>query len=199
MYDYISRGPDGLGILIADVAGHGIPAALIASMVKMAFSLQTGRLADTSGMLASLNGALLEKCDYQFVTAGYAYIDAAARSLHYSRAGHLPALVVRARDATVAALSPQGKLLALFEDISIQSARIDLEPGDLVFLCTDGLVECCNPSGEPFGMERLAGALGENAGKGPEALVGYLVELIREWRGDAEFEDDVTMVAAGIE
>ncbi|MBN1531722.1 MAG: SpoIIE family protein phosphatase [Spirochaetes bacterium] len=196
IYDFIQRDPGGLGMLIADVAGHGIPAALISSMVKMAFSLQRIPLQDTAGMLSSLNGALAGKCGYRFVTAGYAYIDAAAGRLFYSKAGHHPALVCRGRDRSVESLSPHGRIMALFDSIDAEAAECPLEPGDTVLLFTDGLVECAGTGGEMFGMNRVMDLLRRHSPGGPDEMVDSLVEAIRAWRGNDDFDDDVTMVAA---
>jgi two-component system, sensor histidine kinase ChiS len=195
IYDFIERGTGELGILISDVAGHGIPAALISSMLKMAFSLQALPLRDTAGMLSSLNTALAGKCGYRFVTAGYACIDTASGRLFYSKAGHYPALVCRGSDRSIVTLSPRGKVMGLFDEIGVETGECPLEPGDTVLLFTDGLVECAAPSGEMFDMARVEELLCRHSPEGPGALVSAMAGALRAWHGGDDFEDDVTLLA----
>ncbi len=195
IFDFLTNENGDLGILVADVAGHGIPAALVSSMVKMAFSLQTIPNSDTAGMMESLNVALLGKCGYQFITAGYAYIDAASGRLGYSRAGHYPALVCRAGSSEVESLYPHGRLLALFPDVNIEASYSDLGPGDMLLLYTDGVVECANPKRAMFGMEGIIQFLANNRDFEPEEFVIKLIEELQNWSAGTEFEDDVTIVA----
>ena len=113
-YDFLLADDQHAGLLIADVSGHGVPAALIASMVKMAATSQRSQAAHPAALLAGMNAALCGNTQGQYVTAAYVYLDAQSRELHYSAAGH-PAMLLF-RDGGVIEIAENGMLLAAIED-----------------------------------------------------------------------------------
>ena len=118
--------------MIADVSGHGVHAALIASIVKLAAASQRALADEPSRFLAGMNSALFGNTQNQFVTAAYVYLDSASRELHYSAAGHPPMLLLRNRRITEGA--GNGLILAAFDFATYPNATHRLEPGDRILL-----------------------------------------------------------------
>jgi len=113
-YHFLIADEGGLGVLVADVSGHGVPAALSASMVKVAIHAQSEHLRNPADVLNGLNSILCGTLHGQFVTAAYAFIDVAQRQLSYSGAGHPPLLLWRAREAKVRSIEQNGLMLGMF-------------------------------------------------------------------------------------
>jgi phosphoserine phosphatase RsbU/P len=145
-YDFIVADDKQAGLLIADVSGHGVPAALIASMVKLAATSQRAQAADPSSFLAGMNSALLGNTQNQFVTAAYVHLDSEARELRYSAAGHPPMLLLR--QGSVREIEENGLMLAAFDFAKYSNAAHGLEPGDRLLLYTDGILEATDAFGE---------------------------------------------------
>jgi phosphoserine phosphatase RsbU/P len=192
-YDFIEL-PDGrLGVLVADVSGHGVPAALIASMLKMAFVSHAPAAADPAEMLTKLNGALYGHFSSHFVTAVYAVIDSAAGTMTYSAAAHPPMLVRRANGG-VDELSENGLMLGAFDFAQYATASTSLGIGDQVLLYTDGLAEGSNEVDEEFGIERLKGCFDGGA----ERSLDRVFAKTNEWTAKVPQQDDLTAVVVGM-
>ena len=144
-YDFIVADDRQAGLLIADVSGHGVPAALIASMVKLAATSQRAEAADPSSFLAGMNTALLGNTQNQFVTAAYVHLDSESQELRYSAAGHPPMLLLR--QGSVRPIEENGLMLAAFDFAKYSNVTHRLEPGDRLLLYTDGIVEAADASG----------------------------------------------------
>jgi sigma-B regulation protein RsbU (phosphoserine phosphatase) len=192
-YDFIEL-PDGrLGVLVADVSGHGVPAALIASMLKMAFVSHAPAAADPAEMLTKLNGALYGHFSSHFVTAVYAVIDTAARTMTYSAAAHPPVLVRRG-DGSVDELSENGLMLGAFDFAQYANASTKFGIGDQVLLYTDGLAEGSNEVDEEFGIERLKGSFDGGA----ELSLNRVFAKTGTWTAKVPQQDDLTAVVVGM-
>lgn len=189
-YDYIVADDRRVGLLIADVSGHGVPAALIASMVKLAAASQRAVAADPSRFLSGMNSALLGNTQNQFVTAAYVHLNAESGELRYSAAGHPPML--RLRRGEVTDIEENGLMLAAFGFASYSNAIQRLEPGDRLLLYTDGIVEACNASGAFFGQDSLCESLRKTAGLPPSAAVDSIISSVLEW--SAKQDDDLTVL-----
>ena len=185
LYDFLLADDSHAGLLIADVSGHGIPAALIASMVKMAATSQRAQATHPAALLAGMNAALCGNTQGQFVTAAYVYLDAQARELHYSAAGH-PAMLLL-RNGAVSEISENGLLLAAVEGASYSSKTMPLKSGDRLLLYTDGLVEARNAEGKLFGDDSLAAELKTSARLTPSEAVDHLIGAVQRW---AKLQDD---------
>ncbi len=194
-YDVLSNG-QGLGVLIADVSGHGVPAALSASMLKVALHAQAAQIAQPEELLAGLNRTLNGMLVSQFVTAAYVFIDTARRELYYAGAGHPPILVWRCADGRVEQLLENGLLLGPFLSAKFTTRLSTFAPGDRCLLYTDGLVEAMSRRGEEFGAERLSEALASSASAPAGAACDALLAQVTEWsRGSVGGqEDDLTFV-----
>jgi sigma-B regulation protein RsbU (phosphoserine phosphatase) len=186
LYDFVAADASRVGVLVADVAGHGVPAAMIASMVKVAVSSHARLADDPASLLRELNATLRRDVRRNFVTATYLWFD--GRTVTVSNAGHAPPVIVRGNE--VIELGPHGVLLGRFAIAAYSSATESLQPGDRIAAWTDGIVEARNARGEEFGEERLHALL--RTGASPDTIV----EDVLRWRaGDA---DDLTIVIVEI-
>jgi len=196
IFEFLDPSPRGVGILVADVSGHGVPAALIASMVKVAAAAQRPHAADPARVLGGIHLALASELpDGQFVTAVYVYLDLERCVLRHASAGHPPALV-RTRADGVRCTPPGGPLIMAMVPPSYPVTEMVLAPGDRVLLFTDGVVEAMRPDGEMFGVERLSVLLAD----GPDDVEALLSAAVREMlafskRDSTSLEDDCTLVA----
>jgi serine phosphatase RsbU (regulator of sigma subunit) len=195
LYDFAVLGPARVGILVADVTGHGIPAALVASMVKIAFSAQSPQADNPAAVLAGMNRILCDHMERTYVTAIYAVIDAGRRTMSYANAGH-PALLIGRSDSRVDASDGHGLMLGLTPDAVYANGQLDLHPGDSVLLFTDGIPETQNPKGTFLDVDGISDWLVSLRGVGVNRLADSLLQRLRDWRGAPAFEDDVTLVVA---
>ncbi len=189
-YDFVVTGGSQAGLLIADVSGHGVPAALIASMVKMAATAQRAHCADPARLLAEMNLALCGNTQSQFVTAAYAYLDAEAGELRYSAAGHPPMLLLR--EGKVGEVTENGLLLAAFTFASFSNQTLPLEPGDRLLLYTDGLLEAANAKGEFFGQEGLSSLLRQCSDLPVSEAADHILSKVQQWARAQD--DDLTVL-----
>ncbi len=190
LYDFLLADDQHAGLLIADVSGHGVPAALIASMVKMAATSQRAQAAHPAALLAGMNDALCGNTQGQYVTAAYVYLDAQARELRYSAAGHPAMLLLRA--GNVVEIAENGMLLAAVDGAIYDNKSLPLETGDRLLLYTDGLVEARNAEGKLFGEQSLATELKTSARMSPSETVDHLIAAVQHWAKTQD--DDLTVL-----
>lgn len=189
-YDYIVADDHQAGLLIADVSGHGIPAALIASMVKLAAASQRAVADEPSRLLSGMNSALFGNTQNQFVTAAYVHLNAESGELRYSAAGHPPMLLLR--NGEVTEIEENGLMLAVFDFASYSNAIHRLERGDRLLLYTDGIVEASNSSGDFFGQDALCELLRKTTGLSSSAAADSIMSSVRQW--SAKQDDDLTVL-----
>jgi serine phosphatase RsbU (regulator of sigma subunit) len=206
LYDFQPVDAAQLGVLIADVAGHGVSAALIASMTTVAFASQKPHAADTARTLAEMNRVLCGHFESRYVTAAYVFFETARRALRYSLAGHPPPLLWRAAAQAIEKLEAGSIVLGLLENAVYESTEVPIEPGDRLILYTDGLLEAQNPHGEWFGDAELARAIRDHASSDAEGFCNALLAHLARWcgadgRGASElrFTDDVTIIAIDVD
>ena len=196
-YDFLLLDDKRVGILIADVTGHGVPAALIASMLKGAFAGQTANATDPAKVLTSLNHALCGKFESHFVTAAYVFIDLDAKRLRYSGAGHPPVLFVNRSSGAARAIEQNGLFLGMFPGAEYASLEIPLQSGDRYLLYTDGLPESKNVSAEEFSLARCKQFLESHSNLPAAAVAHGLLQEISRWSarpsGQSQ-EDDMTLL-----
>jgi len=200
-YDFLVVDDRRIGILVADVTGHGVPAALIASMLKVAFAGQTAHAADPARVLAGLNRALCGKFEEHFVTAAYVFVDLDKFVLRYAGAGHPPVLLAprsnaHGRESESREVEANGLMLGLFPEAAYSSVEIPLDAGDRVLLYTDGILEAMNSAREEFGKSRLKKFLAASSSSASHLADALLLEL-RRWSGAEEtrtHDDDITLL-----
>ena len=197
-YDFVVVDEKRIGVLVADVSGHGMPAALIASMLKIAFAAQAEHASDPARVLSGLNQALCGKFQRHYVTAAYALIDTERRSVCYAGAAHPPLLLYEKASGKARSIVENGLFLGYFPKASYAAVEVPFQAGDSLLFYTDGIVEMPDKADEPFGEERLKLFLEEHADLSPAVLVDGLLEYLKGWGGrstEDEADDDVTVVS----
>jgi len=189
-YDFIVADDTQAGLLIADVSGHGVPAALIASMVKVAATSQRAQATQPARLLAGMNAVLCGNTQDQFVTAAYVHLDSQSQELRYSAAGHPPMLLLR--DGRVTEVAENGLILAVFDHATYSTTARRLQPGDRLLLYTDGILEASNASGEFFGPEAVGTLLRQTAGIAPSDAADRIISAVQEWA--VSQDDDLTVL-----
>jgi phosphoserine phosphatase RsbU/P len=198
LYGFARPDEDHLGVLIADASGHGIPAAMVAIMTRLAFVEASRGTARPGEVLAAMNQRLLDLADERFVTAFYGVLDRKTRQLAYANAGHPFPSRYSARTGQASELTARGFLLGVMAEEVYAERVVDLEPGDRLVLFTDGVADCRDDRGATFGHERVRELLPALA-KGTAAQIadGYAREL-SQFRGETKPVDDMTLVVAEI-
>jgi phosphoserine phosphatase RsbU/P len=200
-YDFIVVDERHVGILIADVSGHGLPAALIASMLQVALTAQARHVSEPGKVLAGLNQALCGKFQHNFVTAAYVYVDLEKNIMNYGGAGHPPLLLWRKSTGSSSQLIENGLVMGQFEEATYDSLQIPIEPGDRFFLYTDGILETANPAQEEFGAERFMKFMETNsklpAGPFADALLLELAHWLAQPPGEGH-KDDISLLAVDL-
>ena len=190
LYDFIIAEEHRAGLLVADVSGHGVPAALIASMVKLAAASQRAVAADPARFLAGMNSALLGNTQSQFVTAAYVHLNSESGELRYSAAGHPPLLLVR--NGQVTQIEENGLMLAAFAFASYSTAVHKLEAGDRMVMYTDGILEASNAAGDFFGREALCDLLTRTRDLSPAMAADSIISSVQQW--SEKQDDDLTVL-----
>jgi len=197
-YDFIVLDEKRLGILVADVSGHGMPAALISSMLKIALDGQIACASDPARVLAGLNQTLCGKFQKHFVTAAYIVIDTEKMRLSYAGAGH-PPLIIRDHAAGVSNdFVENGLFLGCFPEATYSALELPFRPGDWVVLYTDGIPETTNSFAEQFGVERFKNFLQTKHELKAEQFVDRFLDELSVYSSHPsghEAEDDITLLA----
>lgn len=198
-YDFFLVDEDHLVLIMADVSGKGVPAALFMVIAKTLLKncAQTGMM--PGAVLEKVNNQLCENNDAQmFVTVWMGILEISTGKMVCANAGHdQPAVMHRDGDFKLVQ-DVHGFVLAGMEDMTYKEYGITLEAGDKLYLYTDGVPEAVNKSGEFYGMDRMVRSLNRNKEKSPEELLEAMKQDIREFSGEAEQFDDITMLAAEI-
>lgn len=192
-YDFVQIDEQRLGVLVADVSGHGVPAAMIASMVKVALAAQQSLADRPSAVLAGMNEALFGRLAGQFVTASYLFIDARAGLIRYAAAGHPPMFRLSRRSLEVHEIEKNGLALGFFPAVTYEEVEQPLEAGDRFLLYTDGMIEAENDAADFFGAERVKHAVAADAALSPDAAADALLDTMNAWSGRPA-TDDLTIV-----
>lgn len=193
-YDYVPLAAARLGLVVADVSGKGIPAALIMASFRAALRTEMRRQADLRAVAERLNDAVLEFRDAaRFVTAFCCVLETESGGLDYVNCGHNPPLLLRGSGARES-LQLGGPALGLFERGQFETGTARLGPGDSLVLYTDGVVEPANDADVEFGVERLEAAVRAAAGQPADVALSRVVGATRAFCGREGYEDDFTLV-----
>jgi len=186
---------------VADVAGHGVPAALVASMVKVAVSAQMGIGAEPGKVITGLNSTLCRQAQGQYATAVYVVLDQARRMGCYSAAGHPPLLLWRRAARSLIELKESGLLLGVRPGEEYAQTEFVLEAGDRLLVYTDGLVEAVNARGDAFGETRLGEFITTHQNLPAEQFAGRLLDEVIGWPGKQHTREqahDITVVVVDV-
>ena len=193
-YDFVKIYDDLLGLVIADVSGKGVPAALLMAFLRASVraALHIGYAPNIS--MAKVNYLLWESIENnQFVTAFYGVLDATNKTLAYANAGHNPPLLLDA-DGGARFIERGGMPLGMFRDTRYYEYYVPIEAGQVLVLYTDGLVEAANAAGEEYGRDRLAAQVRAGRELTAKALIKFIYADMLDWTEGRGSGDDVTFV-----
>lgn len=198
-YDFIQREdtPTKLSLVIADVTGKGVPAALYMAVARTLMRAETGKTNSSAQVLQRVNQLIID--DNQsplFLSALYAILDVETGDLHYASAGHDPPLCLRQASGNVEALPAKGFLLGAFRDVACNEEKSALAVGDVLVLYTDGVTEARDKAGGFFGEDRLKAALVAVGDKCAEEIVAGVITAVSDFTGSATQADDLTLLVA---
>ena len=196
-YDFIHIDDKHIGILIADVSGHGLPSALIASMLQVALTGQAAHAPEPGKVLVGLNRAFCGKFTYNFVTAAYVYVDLENNLMRYAGAGHPPMHQWRNSTGKATQFLENGLVLGIMEEASYEALEFLLEPGDRYVLCTDGILEAANAAGEQFGTDRLMRFIENHKDLAADQFSQTLLNDLSRWSNQTTEQgqqDDITLL-----
>jgi sigma-B regulation protein RsbU (phosphoserine phosphatase) len=187
----------GLGISIADIAGKGLPAALLMSNLQAAVRAFAQEAVPPSSICGSVNRLLCRNmASGRFATFCYARVDAGGRKIIYSNAGHNPPLLIRST-GSVERLSDGGTVLGVFPDTSFDQGELPLESGDRLLFYTDGITEARDPNGEEYGEEKLAAAALAARVHPVDMMKDLLMADVNAFTA-GHFDDDATLIVVGV-
>jgi sigma-B regulation protein RsbU (phosphoserine phosphatase) len=194
-YNYTAIDEHTLQIVIADVAGKGVPAALLMSATAAAVQLEAREERDMLEMVNRLNSSLHSLSDSsRYVTLLLADIDARSRSLRYVNCGHNPALLFQAETHEVIPMSSSCFPIGMFDSEACAIDSANLTTGDVLVLYTDGVTEARDSRGEEFGMERLSNLIRHGHTLSADGLMNHVLESVRDFSRDVGFDDDATIL-----
>ncbi len=197
-YDFVDLGDKRLCVVIADVAGKGLPAALLMPALQISLRTLASRGLDLVEAMQELNSVVYGATDdAAYATMFVGVLDAQNLRFDYVNAGHVPPLLIRPLQEDPSELRSGGPPVGLLESVEYEKGTVDLRPGDLLLLYTDGVVEGCNAEGEPFGSERLRKSLRKSTRESAENVVEELHDQLARFFDDGA-EDDVTLIALRI-
>jgi phosphoserine phosphatase RsbU/P len=195
-YDYFNLDDGRLGFALGDVAGKGMPAALLASLIQGILSAQNLFNSPLAAMMGNVNRNLAQRgTGSRFVTFFFGLLDPDG-SCTYVNAGHNPPFLLSS-SGEMKELTVGGMVLGLFPGAQYEAETIQLQPGDHLVLFTDGVVEARNAEEEEFGMDRLSTLLRENAKATASEILDRLREAVLSFSANAPQHDDITMMILG--
>ena len=196
-YEFIPIDRHRMGFLVADVSGHGVPAALIASMIKVAMQSVVSCAHDPREVLRGLNRILFSQLHDQLVSAAYFWLDTENRKALYSAAGHPPLL--RWRDGKLERVESNGLLFGVMADPDYPVCDLPIRSGDRFLLYTDGVIEPENARGDSFGDLKLEEVVRNNQSRPPSEMSDQLLSETRLWQpAGLGQQDDITLVVIDV-
>ncbi len=195
-YDYLIYEDGRLDLVIADVSGHNVGAALIMAETRTLIRSRSDSVTSPQALLKEINQFFYEDLTRAelFITLFYLQYQAASREIIYASAGHSPTLLWQADSGECLRLDPEGLIIGVKEDFVYEQESLKLGDGDVLLLYTDGVIEAENTNSELFGENRLAELLSEKHHLPPQELIEFIVEQVRIFSGHNNFLDDVSMV-----
>ncbi len=192
-YDWVRVFDDQIGLVIADVSGKGVPAALLMAFLRASLraAIHIGYAPHIS--MAKVNYLLWESIQrHQFVTAFYGVLDATNRTLAYSNAGHNPPLLM-SKDGTASFIERGSVPLGMFRETRYYEFYLALEPGQLLVLYTDGVTEAANEDSEEYGRDRLENRVREGRHLGARELIEFIHQDVIKFTAGRGADDDITL------
>ena len=199
-YGYIPVDAHRMQVVVADVSGKGVSAALLMSATAAALQFQSNQGPDVQQTIARLNSGIHAVSDGEhYVTVVLAEIDTSARSLRYMNCGHNPALLLRRKTGQVETLDSSCPPVGMFEQELCELSRLEIDTGDVLVFYTDGLTEAANRLEEEFGLQRLTSIVQETSSLSAEEIMRAISLQTSEFCQDNGFSDDVTILVVKCE
>jgi sigma-B regulation protein RsbU (phosphoserine phosphatase) len=194
-YDFMHTKRNNLGIVVADVSGKGMPAALMVSQIQAMLRSEVRNTDSIIRILQNVNYLMSTTTSAEkFVTLFYAEYDPEKRIMHYANAGHNYPIVINSKGEH-AFLIEGGLLMGAFKEATYKSDSLKLSPGDLVFFYTDGINEAFSPGGEQYGEERLLDLITSIRGLSAQEIADRVVKEVVDFSSTEIPQDDMTVVA----
>ncbi len=194
-YDFIPIDKDKWGLVIADVSGKGVPAALFMALSRTLVRASIAGATSPAEVINHANYLIQQDTkSSMFVTLFYAVLDGRTMTLTFANAGHNPPMLIGGAGEGVVLLKAQGVPLGIASDIKSEDAVITLKKGDCLALYTDGVTEARNAIGAEFDMERLEKTVRDNRARGAKAIMDAISEELTSFVGDQPQFDDITMM-----
>ncbi len=200
-YDFLVLDASRLGVLIADVTGHGVPAALIASMIKVASASQLQAAEQPALVMAGMNKTLCPNLQGQFVTAAYLFLNLDTKIFRYAAAAHPRMQWLHRNELRVEAVEENGLLIGVLPVVPYTAVEHTFCPGDRFLLHTDGLLEASDEHDEFFGEDRLRQTLLDSAALNPGDCADFILDKLAAWSGYGRGrpqEDDLTLIVVDV-
>lgn len=199
-YDFYRRGDNIVDIIIADVSGHSVGAALIMVEARSFLRAKVHSTGSVGKMLATLNELLYEDLTRAelFITMFYVKYNSESQVLTYANAGHNRPLLYRSKGAGCTELDAEGLILGVKREVVFEEKSLQMHKGDLLLLYTDGITEARNESGELFGVDRLCANLGRVHNAPPDQVVESILREVTEFTHSPVSEDDISMVVVKV-
>ena len=194
-YDVIPLDADRVALVVCDVAGKGIPAAMVMVMIRSIVHLLVGPGRDAAATLTGINQGITGRIEIDhFATIGMLIYDQKRREAMYANAAHLPLMVFRSATGTLGKLDAKGLPIGVERDAAYEQKRLPLSPGDVLILCTDGIVEAMNEEGQQYTLGRLKTVIERDARDGVDKLVEAIRGDMERHVGAARQHDDQTLL-----
>lgn len=196
-YDFIEAGENRIAIVIADVSGKGIPAAMMMNTVKSVLRIEATRNPAPYDVVNNVNKLVIQSAKMEgFITLTYIMVDLGQKRLFINNAGHNPTIIYRKSQNKCERISSESIPLAISHEQEFQCSETDFNPGDCVILYTDGITEARNPEKKMFETDGLCGLL-EKVGGSPtaEEILNNIYDCVRDFSAGANQHDDMTVVA----
>jgi sigma-B regulation protein RsbU (phosphoserine phosphatase) len=199
-YDYFAIDDHHTGVAIADVAGKGLPAALLMSTVQASLRCQLFTKENSPAEIVSSINRLLQRSssDANYATFFFSVFDKATHGLTYVNAGHNPPILLRAENREIQVLTTGGSIIGSFINKPYEQETITLKSGDLLVVYTDGVTEALNPAGLEFGEDQLRSIVIRSSGLTARQLTERIIARVLEWQASAPQHDDITLIVVRV-
>lgn len=187
-----------LGVMVADVCGHGVSAAFTTAMTKITFRNACFNSNDPAEVLFQMNEELFGNIKSGFVTVFYGVLDLETYNFEFASGGHPPLLVYRRQSDTIEELSAQSTFLGSFHPVQFDSDSAQIHKGDRILFYTDGLFESQNQDGEQFGFERVNALMRGHKDDSVQSTIDTMISSLVEFMDGLEFDDDITVVGIDV-
>ena len=199
-YDFIPVGSTSWGLVIADVSGKGVPAALFMALSRTLIRASASRNPDPVASIREANHSIyLDSKTSMFVTLFYAILDIRKKTLTFVNAGHNPPLLLASGSEGVSLLKARGIALGVIDEVDLEPVEVVLSSGDVVVLYTDGVTEATNERDEEYGVERLSALVSASRGLPAKEIINAIVKDVTAFAGSRPQFDDITLMVLKVE